>query len=225
MNFETIITFCQKEAKLLLLEYISWPVFIKYSIGWNDDVMPSQFCTRFNYRKWWKSHFQVWQLKSYLLSTLNKWGIIFLVTYFTTGVYFYLHLAKNWYFPQFHVWCMWWIVRVWHHHLTEINIHKDWSRAVFRKHGKFKKNHFFLFLIRFLWFFETFCRDNFYLFIEIMIILVRISSLNINRWDPTGRYHFRQSLTTSPFWFIQKMNKCYRPLSSLPMISYFLVPL
>ena len=64
-------------------------------MGWNDDVIPSQIWTRFNYRKWHNSHFQVLQRKSYILSTTNKGGIIFLMTRFNTGVYFYLHLAKK----------------------------------------------------------------------------------------------------------------------------------
>ena len=57
---------------------------------------------------------------------------------------------------------IWQIVRVWHHHLTQLNIHKDWSRSVFRKYGKFQ-NVLCNFLISYPNFiiFVSFCREFF----------------------------------------------------------------
>ena len=77
-----------------------------------------------------------------------KWEMMFILTYFNTGLCFYLYPQKkkkkkieN--FQNF-IYNIWQIVRVWH-----LNIHKDWSRSVFRKYGKFQNVLTSLFLIRF----------------------------------------------------------------------------
>ena len=58
-------------------------------------------------------------------------------------------------------------MRVRHHHFTHLNIHKDWSRSVFRKYGKFQKFITSLFLIRFSWFLHHFVWNNFLFLIKI----------------------------------------------------------
>ena len=82
-------------------------------------------------------------------SPLNKWGIIFLVTNFNTEALLLPASSKK-------KWILFYkfiqIVRVWHHHLTEMNIHEDWSRTVFRKYWTFQKFLTSLFLIPFSWF-------------------------------------------------------------------------
>ena len=52
-----------------------------------------------------------------------------------------------------------------HHHLTEMNIHKDWSRTVFRKYRKFQKFITSLFFLSDFHNFVPFCRDHFSLFL------------------------------------------------------------
>ena len=65
-----------------------------------------------------------------------NWGIIFLVTYFNTGVYFCLHLAI---FFSFTISCMMRVINC--EGMTsspQLNIHKNWSSSVFPKRGKFQ---------------------------------------------------------------------------------------
>ena len=68
-------------------------------------------------------------------------------------------------------------MRVWHHHLTLLNIHKDWSRTVCQKYGKFQNVITSLFLIRFSWFLHHFVGIIFSLFMKGN--LARMSSLTV----------------------------------------------
>ena len=79
--------------------------------------------------------------------------------------------AKNQNFSKFHIQYIWKIVRAWHHQLAHLNIHKDWSRNVFRKNVKFQNVSTSLFLIRFSLFLHQ-SVGKFLLFLfEIMVIL------------------------------------------------------
>ena len=60
-------------------------------------------------------------------------------------------------------------MRRWHHQLTHLNIHKDWSRNVFGK--KFSKCHNFLISYPIFIIFAPICREIFTLSFEIMVIL------------------------------------------------------
>ena len=62
-------------------------------------------------------------------------------------------------------------MRRWHHQLTHLNIHKDWSRNVFRKNVKFQNVTTSLFLIRFSSFLHQSVGKFFTLSFEIMVIL------------------------------------------------------
>ena len=121
----------------------------EYSNEWVDDVITSQFSTHFIYKTDKNLIFQLWECKPCLISTQNKWEIMFILIYFDTRICFYLYLEKKWEFSKFHVQYIWQIVRRWHHQLTHLNIHKDWSRNVFRKNVKFQNVTTSLFLIRF----------------------------------------------------------------------------
>ena len=70
-------------------------------------------------------------------------------------------------------------MRWWHHQLTHLNIHKDWSRNVFRKNVKFQ-NVTTLFNISYPIFimFAPICREIFMLSFEIMVILDWTSPLS-----------------------------------------------
>ena len=136
---------------------------------------PHKFSTHFIYRKWQKFHFQVCDSKCNLLSTQNKWDMMFILTYFNKGVCFYLYppppkkkKKKKKKKKSKIVKMSWQIVRVWHHHLTQLNIHKDWSRSVFRKYGKFQNVLTSLFLIRFSSFLCHFVGKFFLLFLKLL---------------------------------------------------------
>ena len=104
----------------------------------------------FHLQKWQNLIFQLWECKPCLISTQNKWEIIFILIYFDTRICFYLYLEKK--MKIFKISCIiyiWQIVRRWHHQLSHLNIHKDWSRNVFRKNLKFQNVTTSLFLIRF----------------------------------------------------------------------------
>ena len=99
----------------------------------------------FHLQNWQKSHIQLWECKPCFNPTQNKWEIMFILIYFDTRICFYLYLEKN---ENFQISCIiiWQIVRRWHHQLTHLNIHKDWSRNVFRKNVKFKMSQLPYFL-------------------------------------------------------------------------------
>ena len=63
---------------------------------------------------------------------------MFTLIYFDMGIWFYQYELKNQKNSKFHIQYIWKIVRAWHHQLAHLNIHKDWSRYVFRKNVKFQ---------------------------------------------------------------------------------------
>ena len=62
-------------------------------------------------------------------------------------------------------------MRWWHHQLTHLNIHKDWSRNVFPKKCEISKCHNFLISYPIFIIFAPICREIFMLSFEIMVIL------------------------------------------------------
>ena len=68
---------------------------------------------------------------------------------FDMGICFYLYELKIKIFKISYVQYIWKIVRGWHHQLAHLNIHKDWSRNVFRKNLKCQNVISSLFLIQF----------------------------------------------------------------------------
>ena len=76
---------------------------------------------------------------------------------------------------------IWKIVRGWHHQLAHLNIHKDWSRSVFRKKCEISKCHFFLISHPIFIYFSLFCRKNCTLSFKIDSTLEWISPLSIER--------------------------------------------
>ena len=111
------------------------------------DVIPSQFSIHFIYRNDKNLIFQLWEYKTCLITTQSKWEIMFTLIHFDMGICFYLYelKMKNFQnFSKFHIQYIWKIVRGWHHQLAHLNIHKDWSRNVFRKKCEISKCHIFL---------------------------------------------------------------------------------
>ena len=86
--------------------------------------------------------------------------------------------AKNENFAKFHIQYIWKIVRGWHHQFAHLNIHKDWSRNVFRKNLKFQNVISSLFLIQFSSFFHCSIGKNVLSF-KIDSILEWISPLRL----------------------------------------------
>ena len=121
----------------------------------------------FHYRNDKNLIFQPWDSKHCLISTQNKWEIMFSLIYFDTRICFYLYLQKILNFSKFHVQYTWQIVRRWHHQLAHLNIHKDWSRNVFRKNVKFQNVITSLFSIRFSSFLHRFVGENFLFLLKI----------------------------------------------------------
>ena len=52
-------------------------------------------------------------------------------------------------------------MKEWHHHLTLLNIHRDWSRTVFQKYGKFQISINFLISYPIFMIIVPFCRNIF----------------------------------------------------------------
>ena len=73
----------------------------EYSNEWVDDVITSQFSTHFIYKTDKNLIFQLWECKPCLISTQNKWEIMFILIYFDTKICFYLYLEKNENFQNF----------------------------------------------------------------------------------------------------------------------------
>ena len=73
----------------------------EYSNEWVDDVITSQFSTHFIYKTDKNLIFQLWECKPCLISTQNKWEIMFILIYFDTRICFYLYLEKYENFPNF----------------------------------------------------------------------------------------------------------------------------
>ena len=122
----------------------------EYSNEWVDDVITSQFSTHFIYKTDKYLIFQLWECKPCLISTQNKWEIMFILIYFDTRICFYLYLEKYENFQNF----MYNIYdKLWGDDITNSLIWifiRDWSRNVFRKNVKFQNVTTSLFLIRFL---------------------------------------------------------------------------
>ena len=152
-NYENRIR--NKEVVTFLISHFFRKHFLtspyEYSNEWVDDVITSQFSTHFIYKTDKNLIFpslRLWECKPCLISTQNKWEIMFILIYFDTRICFYLYLEKYENFQNF-MYNIWQIVRRWHHQLTHLNIHKDWSRNVFRKNVKFQNVTTSLFLIDF----------------------------------------------------------------------------
>ena len=136
------------------ISHFFWKHFLtspyEYSNEWVDDVITSQFSTHFIYKNDKNLIFQLWECKPCLISTKNKWEIMFILIYFDTRIYAFTCIWKKMkIFKISCIICIWQIVRRWHHQLSHLNIHKEWSRNVFRKNVKFQNVTTSLFLIRF----------------------------------------------------------------------------
>ena len=55
----------------------------------------------FHLQNWQNLIFQLWECKPCLISTQNKWEIMFILIYFDTRICFYLYLEKNENFQNF----------------------------------------------------------------------------------------------------------------------------
>ena len=67
----------------------------EYSNEWVDDVITSQFSTHFIYKTDKNLIFQLWECKACLISTQNKWEIMFILIYFDTRICFTCIWKKN----------------------------------------------------------------------------------------------------------------------------------
>ena len=73
----------------------------EYSNEWVDDVITSQFSTHFIYKNDKNLTFQLWECKPCLISTQNKWEIMFILINVDTRICYYLYLEKNENFQHF----------------------------------------------------------------------------------------------------------------------------
>ena len=121
----------------------------EYSNERVDDVIPSQFSIHFIYRNEKNLIFQLCEYKTCVITTQSKWEIMFYSDTFWCGDMFLPVWAKNEKISKFYIQYIWKIVRGWHHQLAHLNIHKDWSRNVFRNNVKFQNVISSLFLIQF----------------------------------------------------------------------------
>ena len=133
----------------------------EYSNERVDDVIPSQFSIHFIYRNDKNLLFQLWKYKTCLITTQSKWEIMFTLIHFDMGICFYLYELKKKKKKKIHIQYNIYkkIVRGWHQ-LAHLNIHKDWSRNVFRKNVKFQNVISSLFLIQFSSFFHCSVEKN-----------------------------------------------------------------
>ena len=96
---------------------ISWPVHMNIHER-VDDVMDAPFSTHLIYRNDKNFIFQLWNSNMYLLSTQNRWEIMFILTYFNTGICFNLYQKKKMKIVNFCNFNVYKIVHPWHHQLA-----------------------------------------------------------------------------------------------------------
>ena len=135
-------------------ENTSWPVLMNIQMSELMMSSPHNCSIHFIYRNDKNLIFQLWEYKTCIITTQSKWEIMFTLIHFDMGICFYLYELKLIFFSsKFHIQYIWKIVRGWHHQLAHFNIHKDWSRNVFRK--KYQNVISSLFLIQFSSFFTV----------------------------------------------------------------------
>ena len=139
---------------------------------------------------------------------------MFTLIHFDMGICFYLYELKMKNFQNFIYNMVWKIVRGWHHQLAHLNIHKDWSRNVFRKNVKFQNVIYFLISHPIFIIFSLFCRKKCTLSFKIDSILEWISPFN---W-----MKFIINLNLCFVFYITKAEKCSRRKSSLTLIGNML---
>ena len=114
---------------------------------------PHNFRTHFIYKTDKNLKFQLWECKPCLISTRNKWEIMFKIWYILIqGVCFYLYLEKK----NENIWQ---IVRRWHHQLTHLNIHNRLVKKYFPKKLEISKCHNFLISYPIFIIFAPICRE------------------------------------------------------------------
>ena len=109
----------------------------EYANEWGDDVIASQFSIHFVHRNDKNFIFQLWECYTCLNSSLNRCRIMLTPIYLDMRDLLSQVWAKYQNFQKFYVQNIWQVVRWWHHKLTHLHIHIDWSRNVFRR--KFAK--------------------------------------------------------------------------------------
>ena len=108
-------------------------VLMNDEIGWGDDVIPSQFFTRFIYRKW---HDYVKVNITFYPPKINekkKYSDIFKTWYPFTSICRRINIFHSFMSDMYDI--------LWGHDMITSpcwNIHKDWSRRVFQKYRKFQ---------------------------------------------------------------------------------------
>ena len=125
---------------------LSWPVLTEYSNERVDDVIPSQFSIDFIYRYDKNLIFPLWKYKTCLITTQNKWEIMFTLIYVDMGIWFYQYELK---IKNFRNFIYKTYEKLWGHdiiNLLILNIHKDWSRNVSEKMWNFKMSQLPYFL-------------------------------------------------------------------------------
>ena len=101
-------------------------------------------------------------------------------------------------------------MRRWHHQLTHLHIHIDWSRNVSWKFAKLQKYHNFLIFQSIFIRFSLFCSQIFTLSSEIKLILFWISSLINETWQS-----WSNSLRLT--WFLFQMQSFLTPLTNFSL--------
>ena len=122
-------------------ENISWPVLM--NIQMSELMMSSPH--NFLYISFTENDknliFQLWECKPCLISTQNKWEIMFILIYFDTRIWFYLYLEKK-KMKIFKIFmCIYIYDKLWGDDITNSLIWifiRIWSRNVFRKNVKFQ---------------------------------------------------------------------------------------
>ena len=76
-------------------ENTSWPVLMNIQMSELMMSSPHNFSIDFHIQIWQKiSYFPIWKYKTCLITTHNKWEIMFTLIYFDMGIWFYQYELK-----------------------------------------------------------------------------------------------------------------------------------
>ena len=166
-------------SQILRKDFLTSPY--EYANEWDDDVIASKFSIHFVHRNYVKiSYFSYKNVRLALITHLKRCRIMLTLIYLDMRDITIKTLGKKYKFSKFYVQNIWQVVRRWHHQLTHLHIHKDWSRNVSWKFAKLESVITSLFFNRFYIRFLLFCSENFTLSSEIKLDQLRISPLMIN---------------------------------------------
>ena len=112
-------------------------------------------------------------------------------------------LGKILIFSKFYVQNIWQVVRWWHHQLTHLHIHIDWSRNVLWKFAKLQKYHNFLIFQLISSGFHCYVWKFLLFFLKFKLNLFRISPL-----ISTAPFLYNITMSRFEFFYVKGSNPC-----------------